>query len=65
MGLIWLLLLLVSCSSIQESEQAKIKLQNEHKELIHRSSKEHHYPMSELKVQSQSPYPWESGYVGG
>ncbi len=62
---VWALaLVLSSCSSIERSQNQKIKQSNESKELIYRSSKEKLYPLVELKAQTRDPYPWEMGYIG-
>ena len=52
------------CSSIEQSQNQKIKQNNESKELIYRNSKEQLYSPAELKVQIRDPYPWELGYIG-
>ncbi len=56
--------ILVGCSSIERSQNQKIKKSNESKELIYRNSKERLYPAAELTAQIRDPYPWESGYEG-
>jgi hypothetical protein len=62
----WLVALLIlgGCSSIEQSEHAKIKQSNECKDLIHRSSKQTQYPEARLVLQTRDPYPWEASYAG-
>lgn len=62
--LLWGIVLLTGCSSIEESEKQKLKQSNESKQAIYRNSKDHLYAPIELKSQVRDPYPWELDYTG-
>ena len=63
-ALLLVVLLGNGCSSIEDSQNAKIKQSNESKELIHRKVVDLQYPKAELSLQIRDPYPWETGYAG-
>lgn len=58
------LALLVSCSSIEQSQKELSRQRNERKDRIHRLSHEVQYPQIRLTSQVRDPYPWEVGYTG-
>lgn len=59
-----IVLTVFGCSSIEQTQNAKVKQSNECKELIHRKAADVQYPRLELVLQTREPYPWETGYMG-
>lgn len=59
-----LLMALSGCSSLEESQQAKVKERNERRDLVHRSSHEVQYVKQPLVQKARDLYPWETGYEG-
>ena len=61
----WLfLILLVGCTSLEKSEQEKIKRRNQVTEKIYRSSHETRYPLDDVTFVKRQMYPWEKKRIG-
>lgn len=58
------LLLLASCSSMEQSQKKELRQKNERKDRVHRLSHEIQYPETKLLSQIRDPYPWEVGFSG-
>ena len=58
------LLLLASCSSMEQSQKKEIRQKNERKDRVHRLSHEVQYPETKLLSQVRDPYHWETSYTG-
>lgn len=61
---IFILLLLVGCSPLEQSEQDKLRRMNAKGEFIYRNHDEKHYCLETPKHRVRTSYPWESAYVG-
>jgi len=59
-----LLILLIGCSGMEQSEQKKLRRLNAKGEFIHRNHDEYHYQIDTPKHRIREPYPWENGYIG-
>lgn len=58
------LMLLASCSSMEQSQKKELRQKNERKDRVHRLSHEMQYPKTKLLSQIRDPYPWELGFSG-
>lgn len=59
-----LLIFLVSCSGMQQSEQEKFRRQNAKGEFVHRRHDEFHYVLKAPEQRTREKYPWEMAYIG-
>lgn len=62
--LLLFIILLYSCSGLEQSEQEKVRKQNVSKQRIYRKSDEKLYTLSSPSVHKRDTYPWERGYIG-
>ncbi|MBI5274652.1 MAG: hypothetical protein HY860_06350 [Chlamydiales bacterium] len=60
----FLLLLLCACSGLEQSQNERIKRNNEVEEFIYRNDNEKVYPDVVWIVQEREKYPWEEEYLG-
>ncbi len=59
-----ILLIFVSCSGMQNSEEAKRKQQNAKGEFIYRRQNEIVYTIPTVEYRTREQYPWEEAYIG-
>ncbi len=56
-------LFLLSCSSMEKSQQEKLKERNAHKEMIYRHFSDRNFAIDTPRQRAKELYPWEEGYV--
>jgi len=59
-----LILSLMGCSGLEQSEQTRIRKFNEKGEYIYRESDEHQFDVAPPRRQAPEYYPWEGDYTG-
>lgn len=61
---IGILILLGSCSGMEQSEQEKLRRLNEKGEFVYRRHDEVHYALKTPEHRVREKYPWETAYIG-
>lgn len=64
-AVLWITALLVGCSGLEQSENQKLKRNNQKGEYVYRRSNEFLFLIEIPKHKSREAYPWESSFVGG
>lgn len=59
-----LILFLVGCSGMEQSEREKLRKLNAKGEFVYRNHDECHYPLEVPQRQIRERYPWEMAYIG-